>query len=155
MTATNHVLTGSVFVAATAAHVPLWISLPAAFLLHFVLDALPHFGQRGEENEARSLKRHKWTLPLDAGLAATVLITIFVARPEHYLAIIAGGVLCAAPDLWSFTRFVRFLKRGDASYNKDWFAQFHHRIQWGERLWGAWIELAWALTFGWLLWQYL
>ena len=149
MTATNHVLTGSVLVAATVTHVPLWLILPGAFFLHFILDSLPHFGQR--DNPGAAMARLKWVLPVDASVALIILLTIIVARPEHWLPIIAGGILCASPDLWSFTRFKRFLKSGNTAYNKDWFAQFHHRIQWGERLWGAWIELAWFLSFGYIL----
>lgn len=149
MTATNHVLTGSVFAAVTVSSVPLYILLPAAFLLHFCLDALPHYGQ--PDKPANALRRLKWLLPIDAGIAAAVLLVIVLCRPAHWPVIALAGVLCASPDLWSIGRFVRFLRHDDASYNTDWFAQFHHRIQWGERLWGAWVELAWALSFGWLL----
>jgi len=149
MTATNHVITGSLFISATVSHVPLWLSLPIAFLLHFVLDALPHFGQPDDDSAA--LRRLKWFLPLDALLGASVLLTILFVQPVHWLAILAGGVLCASPDLWSATRFLRFLRTGNPARNTDWFAQFHHRIQWGERLWGIWIELAWALGFGYVL----
>jgi hypothetical protein len=127
---------------------PWWIILPLAFLLHFVLDTLPHFG---EPNDLRAaLGRLKWFLPIDAAMGATVLLAIFIVQSEFWPLAIAGGVLCASPDLWSVTRFIRFLKRGDTSLNKDWFAQFHSRIQ-HEYLWGAWIELAWTLTFGFIL----
>jgi len=149
MTATNHVITGSVFLATTVTHLPLWLSLPIAFLLHFVLDALPHFGQ--PDDDAAALRRLKWMLPLDASLAAAILIAILILQPAHWVAILAGGILCASPDLWSATRFFRFLRTGNTARNPDWFAQFHHRIQWGERLWGIWVELAWALGFGYLL----
>ena len=64
MTATNHVLTGSVFALTTATALPWWVILPVAFLLHFVLDSLPHFGERGEPR--KSLQRLKFLLPLDA-----------------------------------------------------------------------------------------
>lgn len=149
MTATNHVLTGSVLATATVNHWPVWIILPVAFVLHFGLDALPHFGQ--PDKPATAIARLKWLLPIDALLAAGVLAAIALTRPEHWPVMVLGGIACASPDLWSAKRFVRFLKRGDASYGSDWFSRFHHRIQWGERLWGAWIELAWAAGFAALL----
>ena len=151
MTATNHVVTGSVFAMATVQVLPLWVLLPAAFILHFVLDALPHFGQRDEKDWGEALGRLKWFLPIDAAVAAAILLTIVLRKPEHWEIFVLAGMLCASPDLWSFTRFTRFLRSGDTSFNKDWFARFHHKIQWGERLWGAWIELAWFFTFGYLL----
>lgn len=153
MTATNHVLTGSVFAFATAAVLPWWAILPAAFLLHFVLDALPHFGQR--DNDYAAISRLKWFLPIDATLGAATLLSIVILRPEYWLLALLGGVMCASSDLWSARRFLRFLRTDDASRSTDWFSRFHGSLQWGERLWGAWIELAWALAFGLILWTYL
>lgn len=151
MTASNHVVTGSVFAMATVSSLPVWLILPAAFLLHFVLDSLPHFGQRNKKDWGKSLNRLRWFLPIDAGVAATMLLLIVLRHPQHWQVLVLAGILCASPDLWSISRFARYLRRGDTSINKDWFAKFHHRIQWGERLWGAWIELAWFAAFGYIL----
>jgi hypothetical protein len=149
MTATNHTLTGVAFTAVTVNFLPIWLLLPAAFMLHFAMDALPHFGQATDKSKWRdALARLKWFLPIDAGVAASVLLTLMLVQPEHWLLLMAGGIVCASPDLWSISRFVRFLRSGNTALNNDWFAQFHHRIQWGERLWGAWIELAWCVVFG-------
>jgi len=145
MRAVNHVLTGSVFATATVTHVPVWLILPVAFGLHFVLDALPHYGR--PHDPAGELNRQKWLVPLDGLLGAFVLAAIFVARPEYWPVIILGGMLCAAPDLWSSLRLIRFIKTGNPAVREDWFSQFHSRIQWGERPWGIWLELAWALVF--------
>jgi hypothetical protein len=153
MTATNHVLTGSVLAFATVGQWPVWAILPVAFLLHFVLDALPHFGQ--PDNPLVALARLKWLLPLDAAIAASVLLIIAVVRPEHWLLVMTAGIVCSSPDLWSARRFFRFLSTGDPRRGSDWFSQFHFKIQWGERLWGIWVELAWALGFGFLLISYL
>ena len=148
MTATNHVLTGCVFVALVVTKVPLWVVLPGAFLLHFVLDALPHFGQTGSQYWAKNLARLWWLLPADASVAASILMLVITYRPEHWLTIVAGGILCASPDLWSVRRYFRFIKKGNAAPGSDWFSQFHQNIQWGERLWGAWVELAWFVSVG-------
>jgi len=153
MTATNHVLTGSLFTAITIGQLPLWLILPLAFLLHFVLDSLPHFGE--PNNQSAALNRLKWLLPVDASVAAAVLITILVTQPVHWPWLLLGGVLCASPDLWSAPRFFRFLRSGATIRNSDWFARFHSRIQWGERLWGAWVEVIWFAAGIVLLWQFL
>lgn len=115
------------------------------------MDALPHFGESGDEKMVSALNRLKWFLPIDACVAAAVLIIILTVRPAYCPLAVAAGILCASPDLWSVTRFIRFLRSGDPSINKDWFARFHHGLQWGERLWGAWVELAWFACFGFIL----
>lgn len=149
MTATNHTLTGSVFALVTAPVLPWWIILPLAFCLHFILDVLPHFGQRDDQYAA--ISRLKWFLPIDASIAAAILIVIFVSRPEFWWLGILGGIACASPDLQKTGRFIRFLRTGFDQRGQDWLARFHHYIQWGERLWGIWIELAWFGVFGYVL----
>lgn len=151
MTATNHVTTGAVFAAVTVSFLPAWLILPLAFLLHFVLDAIPHYGEKDDWGKA--LDRLRWLLPLDAGVAALILLAIFLVRPEYWALVMVAGVLCASPDLWSVTRYIRFLQRGDTSLNPDWFAQFHHKIQRYERPWGAWVEAAWFAVASGLLWH--
>lgn len=150
MTATNHVTTGAVFAALTVGALPIWVILPAAFLLHFVLDSLPHFGDPAHPDVA--LHRLRWFLPLDAFVALLVLGLIFALQPEYWFVIMTAGVLCASPDLWSIARYVRFLKRGDTAISPDWFARFHHRIQ-REYPWGIWLELLWFGVMLSLLWQ--
>ena len=65
MTATNHVVTGIAIVALVPNPA---ISLPLAFLAHFALDALPHFGDR--KHRSKSLDRLRYVLPIDMALAA-------------------------------------------------------------------------------------
>ncbi len=151
MTATNHVTTGALFATATINVLPWWLVLPLAFCLHFLLDALPHFGDK--DDPGKSLHRLRWLLPLDAFVAAMILLVIFLLRPEQWPVIIASGVLCASPDLWSAKRYALYLKSGDISLKHDWFAQFHHNIQHYERPWGAWVEGFWFAGVIGLLWQ--
>ncbi len=151
MIATNHVTTGALFAAVTVSVLPWWVILPVAFLLHFVLDSLPHYGDLKHPDKA--LHRLRWFLPLDATIALIVLAGIFILRPDSWPIIVAAGVLCASPDLWSVTRYIRFVGSGDTSISKDWFSQFHHNIQWGERPWGIWIEGVWLVVTLSVLWQ--
>lgn len=146
MTATNHVVTGSLL-AATLKNPA--VALPLAFLLHFVLDALPHFGDRSDPDI--SIARLRWILPFDAAMAAAVLLVIVLMQPDHWLVIALGGVLCASPDLFHIPRYVRYLRTGKSSPYRDWFSRFHDWIQWGERPWGIYIEAVWLVVFGTLL----
>jgi hypothetical protein len=149
MTAANHTLTGSAWALTTATVLPVWVILPVALLMHYAMDALPHFGQL--DNEKAALARLKWFLPIDAALALIVLGSLFLVRPEYWLLAMAAGVLCARPDLLKTRRFIRFLRGGDSSRGRHREARFHRYIQWGERLWGIWIELAWFAAFGFVL----
>ena len=150
MTATNHVTTGALFAAVTVGTLPGWVILPSAFLLHFVLDVLPHYGDPAHPEAA--LDRLKKYLAIDAAVALLVLVVVLIVHPESGLLIMAAGVLCASPDLWSIARFVRFLRDRDPSISPDWFARFHHAIQ-REYLWGAWVEVAWFGLVATALWQ--
>ncbi len=142
MTATNHVLTGAVVVAALP-HNPL-IALLIAFIAHFALDAIPHDGDRA--NETHALERLKFILPIDAGIAGSILLVIFFLKPEHYLLIMSGALLCASPDLLQIPRYIRFLKTDNPRPDKNWFSTFHSRIQWGERPWGMFVEVPFAVA---------
>lgn len=146
MTATNHVVTGSVL-AATLQNPAL--ALPLAFILHFALDALPHFGQRNDP--AKAIRRLKYILPVDAAIAAGVLLVIFIMHPERWPVIMLGGILCASPDLFQLPRYIRYLRTGDHRPFNDPLSRFHHWIQWGERPWGIYIEAAWFVGFGYVL----
>ena len=145
MTATNHVLTGIAIVSLVPSAV---VALPLAFVAHFVLDALPHFGDR--MHRTKSLDRLKYVLPIDMGVAAFLLVLLAVLQPEHWLLLAIGGVLCASPDLMWIPKYVRHL-RGLPEAPKNWLMRFHSWIQWGERPWGIWVELAWFIGVGFLV----
>ncbi len=139
MTATNHVLTGAVI--AASVH-QVWVALPLALLAHFVIDALPHYGDK--YNPAKAFANLKWLLPIDAALAGAVLLSLVFLQPVHWQIIVLGGVLCASPDLLQIPRYIRYLKTGNTAPDTDWLSRFHDFIQWGERSWGIFVELAYA-----------
>lgn len=143
MTATNHTVTGIVIGLSV---VNPWLAIPLAFASHFVLDSLPHFGNRGHLSAA--LRMLKFVLPFDMLLALGVLLLVLIIQPTHWPVAMASGIAAASPDLWSIPLFVHYLQTGKARPGTDAFARFHSKLQWGERLWGAWIELAWFVALG-------
>lgn len=91
MLVTNHVLSGAVIGALVRRPVP---AFAVGVASHFVLDALPHWG------EWRN-RRHFMSVAVPDGLAglATIAALGAVARPERRLAVMAGMAGAALPDI--------------------------------------------------------
>jgi hypothetical protein len=136
MTGANHVATGAVIGASLAAPVV----VPLAIASHFVLDALPHFG---DENLSKRSKRFMVIITIDALLIAAITTSIIVLKPRHWQLMLIGGVLAASPDLMWAPSFVRTLRqRAHKPHNR--LMRWHHRIQ-REYAWGLITEVAWLL----------
>ncbi len=146
MTATNHFVTGALI--GLTIHVPI-VALPLAFVSHFAMDALPHFGDR--KQPAVGMRWLKAVLPFDILLATTMMLAIIIAHPMYWQFGVASGILAASPDLRGIPIFIYYLKHQKLPPLTGWYDRFNHFMQWGERLWGAWIELIWFLIFGGLL----
>ena len=136
MRAVNHTVTGAIIAGSIANPA---VGLSAAFLSHFVLDMLPHYG--GEDTKS---KQFLYGLALDAGLAASFLLAILLLQPDNWLVMIAGGILAASPDLLWFPYWVLELRGkprqpGRVSHFLGW-------IQWCERPWGIYVEIAWLIA---------
>lgn len=147
MTATNHTLTGAV--TATFIANP-FVAIPVAFLLHFVLDSLPHYGASYLPPDRQRIfmtsSSFKFILAFDSVLALSFLLSVAVIQPQSWPLIIACGIACASPDLMWLPRWLNDLKdKTNKPLGKV--ASFHSRIQWGERPWGWIIEAAWFVTF--------
>lgn len=137
MTTTNHVITGVIIV--LAIHNPA-VALPLAFLSHFVLDALPHFGRTKELSNKKS--------PLFAvGLGADIICALAVfsmvalIAPAHWQLIILGGIVSASPDLLWLPGYITILR--NHRYRPGPVRKLLGYIQWGERPWGILVEMAW------------
>ncbi len=133
MTATSHYLTG---VAVASISHNIWIAIPAAFASHFVLDTLPHFGDRNF-SKRQTFWHTVWKV--DFFLLVTAgFLTLFNA--PWWFALV--GFVATSPDIAWIYRFVVKEKWGKVKPSRmNGFNHFHARIQWGERLWGVWIEL--------------
>jgi hypothetical protein len=145
MTATNHTVTGMLILAA----VPQPVMLVPAFLAHFVLDSLPHFGA-GNHTQKSFIA----ILFGDMLLASLLLLGVLMIRPEHWPLIMLGGIACASPDLMWLGPWLRELS-GKTKNKFGIFRRFHSWIQWGERTWGIGIEIIWFVIIAGVLAKHL
>ena len=118
MTGFNHTLAGAII----AVIVPVPFVPLVALASHFMMDALPHFG---ESIVFRPYNRaFKGLLVIDAILCFTALFFAWWLFPEHKVIITIGTFFAAAPDfLWLLDSKVKWL-RG--------FFRFAKKIQWKE-----------------------
>jgi hypothetical protein len=136
MTATNHAVTGALIGIVMANP----LAIPVAFISHFLLDALPHFGYPGTTLHSRTIKH---VLVLDAAVLSIVsLVLIFtVINPLLVLVCMLAAIL---PDIISAQRYIREVRTGEReTENLHLFGKFHSNIQWCERSWGWIPELVW------------
>src|SRR5580704_14447947 len=107
MTTANHILVGSTI--AVAIKQPL-LALPLAFVSHFVLDSLPHFGYaRAGYGTAFKHKMTYLELPLDALGVVIVLLTFHFSE----ILILSCALLAIFPDFeWPY-RYFFFERKGN------------------------------------------
>ena len=146
MTGTNHALTGAVIVAIISVPV---IALPLAFLSHFALDTLPHFGEI--YNKRKALSKSIWII--DAVLLTFLLVGLIIST--NWL-LLAGALLALSPDFAWVYRFVvseKFGKLPPKPTNR--FNKFHAGIQKLETKQGLVVEILWFMSFSVILLRYL
>lgn len=135
MTATNHGLVGSV-VAITLHRYPL-LAIAVAPFTHFILDAIPHYG-----DSSLDLRSGKFFRILFSDMALAVLSTLLIAFVWSQIAwlIILCAFLAASPDLmWLWLEYIKPTDR------KNWplIARFHSLIQWSQTRPGFIVETIW------------
>jgi hypothetical protein len=139
MTLTNHLLTG----AALAKFLPVSIAIPLAFVSHFALDALPHFGYKTIEERMCHLGIFKIVIMAD--VIFSVLIALWLLKSKHYFWLV-NGLIAYSPDLLWIYRFTVEEKFGKVKPTKgNRFIQFHREIQKYERVWGIGVEIVYGL----------
>ena len=133
----NHAAVG----AGLALILPPAAALPLAFLSHFVLDALPHYGVQGDEGYAALFKHKRTNLMVLVDIVGFIILLLIVAGSPWYVYV--AMALAVAPDLaWPY-RYYFFEKRGKKPGN-GLVINFHKSIQWCERSWGIFIEIPFA-----------
>jgi F0F1-type ATP synthase assembly protein I len=134
---TNHFVTGAII--ALVVGEPL-AALPLAFLSHFVLDTLPHYGEREAEDEY-TRSRLSWSIVIiDAALGVSFAVWLLA---NQYFLLLAGALAAFLPDVVWMYRLVRY-KLTDYMKPRNRFSRFHERIQ-REYEWGVLIELVYLV----------
>jgi hypothetical protein len=136
MTGTNHAITGAVIVAVIAIPV---VAVPLAFVSHFLLDSLPHFGE--STHKLSSLTKKVWLV--DFILLSSFLIILILT--SNWL-LLAGALAAISPDFAWIYRFVVKEKLGKIKPTvKNRFNNFHSSIQNYETKNGLLIEIVWFM----------
>lgn len=139
MTATNHALAGATL--GLLVQNPL-VALPVAFLSHFVLDAIPHYGPGRNNIGDKSFAR---MLSVDALLCLLLVTALFLLHPMNWALAAACAFVATTPDLMWVTNFLR-ARRGKtqpAIHRRPFIVRMHAKIQWFEKPVGALTEIAW------------
>ncbi|MDQ3065050.1 MAG: hypothetical protein M3Q36_02155 [bacterium] len=137
MTATNHGLFGAV-IAITLQRYPVLAIVIAPFT-HFVLDAIPHFG----DDKKLDLKSKKFFRILIFDCSLAVISTLIIAWfwKEIFVLVVVCAFLAASPDImWIYYEYINpKLKQ------KHLLPRFHSWIQWSQTPHGTYVELIWFL----------
>ena len=139
MTGTNHMVTGALIGSAVSAPE---LALPLAFVSHFMLDILPHYG---DDSISWASKRYKIVIGMDTAIAVSFSFLIIVAHPARWPFMLLGGILAMAPDLMWLPNYIRTM-RGIEQRSLNVIMRLHKKIQWGERPWGLVIEAMWFIV---------
>ncbi|MDZ7786469.1 MAG: hypothetical protein U5L95_05105 [Candidatus Saccharibacteria bacterium] len=149
MTGTNHFLTG--------AGIGLYVSnpvvaIPAAFVSHFVLDSLPHFGSPWDEELGRRVKHKLFANVIRVDTVISLGLITYFAYHNSWV-VLASMFAAMLPDFIWVYKFIfkeQFGKLPPAPKSK--LSQFHKDIQRYERHWGLTIEICVAVVLGVIVW---
>lgn len=124
------------------------LALPLAFVSHFIVDALPHYGYGDVPfHERDSQKNFLVKQILDTYFALALLWTVpyVVQRHETPLITSLSMLLAFLPDIvWPY-QYVKAKRKGGYP-PLNWYAKFHKMIQWCERPWGVYFEVGWFIS---------
>ncbi|MES2970832.1 MAG: hypothetical protein V4702_00745 [Patescibacteria group bacterium] len=138
MTGTNHFLTGSLV--GLTVHQPV-LAIVLAFGSHFVLDALPHFGEGNHTG-----RKFLTILGLDAVCITLVLLMFAITQPAYWALAVACGLAAASPDLMWLSNWLReMLGRAKRPHNNA-VERFHGNIQWAEKAKNWPFEAVWVIA---------
>ncbi len=123
--------------------VPAPLAIPLAFVSHFLLDLVPHYGL--EKSSRDSSKKYKLIVFTDIGLALLLNLVVLVKIPHtsaayHSWIVLVCGWVAVGPDLG----LVYYSLRNGATmhtYSRGPFSKFHEMMQKSERPTLAWQEL--------------
>ncbi|MGH7157901.1 MAG: hypothetical protein ACREGD_02365 [Candidatus Saccharimonadales bacterium] len=138
MTGFSHTTTGVVI--ALSVHNPA-LALPLALASHFVLDALPHYGDDTRDGTDKAFRRF---ILVDAIAGFSITFLMMYLFPESWLLIGLCGAMSTIPDLMWLPNHVRQV-RGQPSKPHNLFMRWHTKIQFEHPVWGIAAEVVWAV----------
>lgn len=127
----NHAATGALI----GKFLPWPIALPLAFVSHFALDSLPHYGIEHVKRD----KSKAWKIIYLVDFVLAWGLAVLAIRWGRYDMFICGLVSCS-PDFFWVLRVVK-THSFNLSANKSRFTKWHAKIQHYERPWGIYLEL--------------
>lgn len=139
MLITNHVLAGSII--GISVKEPI-LAIIAAFISHFLMDALPHFGYPGKKGYPEVLKHNMSYYVGLATLISTLGVVFFLITNKLWFPLICG-LTAASPDIAGWYNYAAYEKKGELAKGilKLFHVQFHRGIQNFERPWGIYLEV--------------
>ncbi len=139
MIASNHLITGAVIGASIQNP---WLALPLAFLSHFGLDVLPHFGfTKSGFTHALTQRISYIALFLDVIFTAGLVVML---QTTNWLPYMAAFVAFSPDTIWLTNYFVyERRKLPSPDFLRGPLTRFHKRIQWCERPWGLIVDGLW------------
>lgn len=152
MTGTNHFLTGAGIGLYIANPV---VAIPTAFVSHFVLDALPHFGSPWDEELGRRVKHRLFASVIKVDTIISLAIISYFASQQLWLPLACMFAAMLPDFIWVY-KFIfkeQFGKLPPAP--KSRLSQFHKDIQQYERHWGLTIEGVVAVILSIVVWGLL
>ena len=120
--------------------------MPLAFVSHFVLDALPHFGFRDNTQYRQHRSLHLSILTIDV-LLSTLLIGWLIAL--HRFDLVFCAIIAWSPDMVWVYRFVfmeNFGRIPPPNTHNHRLINFHINIQKYERIWGLGVEIVYGVA---------
>lgn len=119
------------------------LAIPIAFVSHFALDAMPHFGATTDD---RVKNRQYFLRAIAIDGAALALVFILAIAQELPWYVYASMIAAMSPDFAWMYRYVFDEKLGKLDPKPmNSFNRFHAKIQTSETLRGIWIEFFWFI----------
>ena len=148
MTITNHILAGSIIGLAVSNPV---LAIVLAFVSHFAMDVLPHFGYEGK-NGYVVFKHKLMRIVSVATFVSSLIVVIFLTATGNWFALFTG-LIAASPDALGFYNYLKHERKELPSTGVIgvFHVKFHRYIQWCERPWGVAVEVTVSILLFWLL----
>jgi hypothetical protein len=142
--AINHALTGAAI--GVTVHNP-YVAVPAALVSHLICDVIPHFGTK--HLDVIKTRKFTYALIIDAVLCGGLVLALFLSGTQYWFLASVCAFVAAAPDFISIRRFITVHRNRKFTPNR--LERFLSAIQWFERPIGAVVEVAWFVTFAFVL----